>query len=106
MNMCEKCSKQLSDKVKDYSVEKLGRPLCFDCQQSVKDNLSKNISWDHVDKPKQKYISPVSPNKDISIIRMSCLKSAVELVSQLNSPKEPATLSLNLAEKFEKWVRR
>ena len=41
---------------------------------------------------------------EVSAIRMQCLDSAVRLVEKLNDVSEPVTLTLNIAERFERWV--
>ncbi len=33
---CDKCGENISEKVRDYSVDKFGRPLCYKCQRAMR----------------------------------------------------------------------
>ena len=52
----------------------------------------------------QEVIKPFPLDKDTLIVRQSCLKSAVEMVT--THPTYKDTNVLELAENFEKWVNR
>jgi len=39
--VCQKCKDELSEKVFNYSMQKFGKPFCYNCQEKIKEELAK-----------------------------------------------------------------
>jgi len=76
-----------------------GSLIEYSCKKSGKYNNITDIKKIQTDEP-------YSNRKDEQIIRMSCLKSASELLSGIDlEPEKKADVAIGIARKFQKYVR-
>jgi len=87
---CSKCDKPVSNKVKDFSLGKFKKVLCFECQKE-----------DKADSKPAPEPTQIPSDKDLLIIRQCIIKAVAEIMSM-----HPDTDWKALANEFEQWIIR
>ena len=73
---CDKCGKVIPEKVWDYSYDKFGRPLCYDCQKVVAKENSSDCICDECGAAVNERVYKYSLNKFGRPLCMKCQKGA------------------------------
>jgi len=101
---CSKCGKEVSEKVAQYSKEKLEKVYCYECQKEIKVTPKGTLS----NKAEVTFdLKKIPMDRNDLIMKQVALKCATEIgCAQISKGKE-TTLErvLEIAEKMHEWLR-